>query len=197
VDGVKELVAAAELPAELAALVLVLAERGVPVVVAARDPERAATFRRALVRGVIAAQPTRDAVAGGVIVAAGLEEVLRVLGVGAIPQGADDHVHGSEVPDEARDLGVVLVLGDERLAVAHYVRPVERDGAGHLQRRPPAVLGAWNASAHEFDDFWWALTDELATRAGLGRSELEDLVDERRRQLVGADSAPGPPDARH
>jgi hypothetical protein len=200
-------VAERTLPAELTALVLTLAEQGVPLVVASTNATRAAALRRAFTIEVLAIQPTRDAVAGGVILGRSLEEVLRLLGAGASSgtgtrdgdqsSVGSDHDHATDVPDEARDLGVVLVLDEERLAVAHYVRPVERDGAGHLQRRPPAVLGAWNDAAQDFDDFSWALTDELARRAGLERHELEDAVEARRRRLAGAESGPGPPDARH
>ena len=49
--------------------------------------------------------------------------------------------------DELRALGLVVVLGaDDRIHAAHLLRPVERDGAGHLQRRPPAVLAARDPS---------------------------------------------------
>ncbi len=189
------LVADAVLPAELAALVLVLAEQGVPLVVAgpAAVRDQAASLRGAFSVEVLRTQPSRDTVAGGVVIGTSLEDVLRVLGAPA----ASDHEHAHEIPDEVRDLGVVLILGENRVNVAHYVRPVERDGAGHLQRRPPAVLGAWNELADDFDDFWWALTEELAARAGLDRGQLEDSVDARRRWLAGGHSGPGPADARH
>jgi hypothetical protein len=116
-------------------------------------------------------QPARDAIAGGVVIGSSLEDVLRVFG------GA------SEITDDTRDLGVVLVISDGRLQVAHYVRPVERDAAGHLQRRPPAVLGARDATTGDLDHFYWAYTDELATRAGITRQQLEDERDARARQL--------------
>jgi hypothetical protein len=175
----------------------VLSERGVPLVVASPSPGHAATLRQAFTATILADHPTRDAVAGGAVVGSSLEDVLRILGA-AHDVGAAGHAHpDGGVADEVRDLGVVLVAGVDRLNVAHYVRPVERDAAGHLQRRPPAVLGAWNEAVGEFDDFWWALTDELATRAGLTRHELEDEVDMRQRRLSGDESMPGPPDARH
>jgi hypothetical protein len=198
VSKLADLVSTGGLPGDLAALVVVLVEHGLPLVVAARNRDHAAGIRQAFTSEVLADQPTRDAVAGGVVIGQSLEDVLRVLGAGhGLGHDGEGHEHDAGVPDEARDLGVVLVLGADRLAVAHYVRPVERDGAGHLQRRPPAVLGAWNDTAHDFDDFWWALTDELATRAGLTRPELEDAVEARRRGLADHDSVPGPPDARH
>jgi hypothetical protein len=96
-----------------------------------------------------------------VVIGSSLEDVLRVLG------------GSSEISDDTRDLGVVLVFNDGRLSIAHFVRPVERDGAGHLQRRPPAVLSARGATG-ALDHFYWAYTDELASRAGMTRHELED-----------------------
>jgi hypothetical protein len=71
------------------------------------------------------------------------------------------------------------------------VRPVERDGAGHLQRRPPAVLAAWNERSGAVDDFSWAVTDELAARTGLTRQDLEDQRESRRDQLSGSGRALG------
>ena len=113
---------------------------------------------------------------GGVVLGGSLEEVLRVLG------------GGGEITDDTRDLGVVLIVRDGKLGVAHYVRPVERDAAGHLQRRPPAVLAARDSQSGVLDHFYWAYTDELATRAGISRHELEDERDARARQLTIAGS---------
>ena len=104
----------------------------------------------------------------------------------------------SATADEIRRMGVVIVLrlfdqdGDvvrfpegsleaelgplqpwvRRRAVAvHYLRPVERDANGHLQRRPPAVLATWDAEADCFEHFAWGITGELAMR--VGRSDVE------------------------
>jgi len=128
-------------------------------------------MRRAFVDQIRVAQPARDTVSGGVVLAGSLEDVLRVLG------GED------EITDDTRDLGVVLVVRDRQLAVAHYVRPVERDAAGHLQRRPPAVLSARDSASGVLDHFYWAYTDELADRAGISRHELEDERDASARSL--------------
>ena len=153
--------------AELAALVLVMAEHGVPLTVASLDGPGAAAARKAFADQIRATQPARDAVAGGVVLAGSLEDVLRVLG------GSTD------ISDDTRELGIVLVFSDGKLAVAHYVRPVERDAAGHLQRRPPAVLSARADKSGVLDHFYWAYTDELATRAGITRQQLEDERDAR------------------
>ena len=180
------------LDVELAGLLWLLAERGVPLVAAARDTAHGEALRRAI--SVLAAErgATDDgALAGGTVRAESLEDVLRLTG-----SASAELIVG----DEARDLGVVCVLrvaepedqADTGFLVrsAHYVRPVERDGAGHLQRRPPAILGAWDEGARRFDHFFWAIIDELATRARMDATEfdtthrrrvvlLRDMVDAR------------------
>ena len=152
------------LDAELGALVWLLAERGVPLVVAAQDRELADRMRVAL------GDPS-----GGVISADSLERVLTIIGAEAPASG--------ELPDEARDLGVVLVIDDGRVAAAHYVRPLERDAAGHVQRRPPAVLSARREAEGVLEHFYWAVTDELATRAGMTRADFEERHEAMVRQL--------------
>ena len=119
-----------------------------------------------------------------------LEEVFRELQ--APPVGASE--------DEIRWLGVVVILrlfgarGEvlrypegsleaefgplqpsvRRRAVAvHYLRPVERDRQGHLQRRPPAVLATWDPEADCFEHFAWGITPELADRVGRTQADFE------------------------
>jgi len=149
-------VATGVLDAELAALLSVLVERGVPLVVASRAPEAASALRAAL-----------TGAAGGVLLADSLEEVLRLSG--AAP-GA--------VPDELREMGLVLVVravegGAPRLVAGHYIRRLERDAGGHVQRRPPAVLAAWSEREGRLEHFYWGITAELADHAGLGLADLE------------------------
>lgn len=184
-DDLRALVALDVLDADLAALVWLLAERGVPVSVVSLDRHAAEHVRRALVGQVLAQQPTRDAVAGGIVLASSLADVLRMMG------------GGGEIVDEARDLGVVLVVDEQRVQVAHYVRPVERDGAGHVQRRPPAVLAARDRASGVLDHFDWGFSDELAARAGIERDEFEREHAARARRLSGLDSGVGAPNARH
>lgn len=149
--------------AELAALLWVLTDAGVPLVVASRLPEAATQLRAAFTSS-----------AGGVLVADSLEEVLRLSGA---PGGA--------IPDELRELGVVLIVGEvdgwARVMAAHYIRRLERDAGGHLQRRPPAVLAAWDARDRRLEHFAWAITAELADHAGATVDEFE------RRQADRAD----------
>ena len=80
--------------------------------------------------------------------------------------------------DEIRRLGMVLILrrlssGERRVVAAHYLRPVERDGEGHLQRRPPVVLATWDPARDEFDHFGWGAAPELALRVGRSQAEFE------------------------
>jgi hypothetical protein len=116
---------------------------------------------------------------GGTIHADSLEEVFAELGGPGV--GLAD--------DELSNLGVVLILralrargGDEpsrRIIAAHYVRPVARDGAGHVQRLGPAVLATWDAASDRLEDFAWGVVPELAERVGSRAGDFE--ADRRRR----------------
>jgi hypothetical protein len=93
--------------------------------------------------------------------------------------------------DEIRRLGVVLILRrllvrgegknrgvDEegtirRVVAAHYLRPVERDGEGHVQRRAPIALASWDPDRDAFDHYSWGAAPELALRVGRSQAELE------------------------
>lgn len=159
------------LDAELAGLLWLLAERGVPLVVASRATALAADLRAALTTQ-----------SGGVLIADSLAEVLRLSG--AIAGG---------VPDELRELGVVVIVREvtdrPRVVAAHYVRRLERDAAGHLQRRPPAVLAAWDDGEARLEHFAWGVTAELADHAGMPVAEFERSHRERSAYLdtlVGA-----------
>lgn len=166
-----ELIAEGVLDADLGALLWLLIEAGVPLVVATNDVPRAAEEVRGALSGLVARQAlTADgALAGGVLRGGSLEDVLRLNGA-----SPDD-----EVPDAARELGVVLILGQPgpgglaRVVRAHYLRPIERDGAGHIQRRPPALLSAWDDRADRLDHFHWGISNELARRADMEPSEFE------------------------
>jgi hypothetical protein len=170
--SLRELVALGELDPGLAALLWLLAEHGLPLTVASPDRAAAERTRSAIVAAAGTRRAARLAPAGGVMVADSLEGVLRLLG------------GDTTLNDATRDLGLVALHDGRRVSSAHYVRPVERDGAGHLQRRPPAVLADWNERMARFDDFSWAVTDELATRTGMTRADLEDELDRRRRELA-------------
>ncbi|MFI5226105.1 MAG: hypothetical protein ACHQ3P_05470 [Candidatus Limnocylindrales bacterium] len=116
---------------------------------------------------------------GATIHAESLEEVFELLG-------------GPEVgltDDELSRLGVVLILrvvrapSDgrpvRRVVAAHYVRPVARDAAGHVQRLGPAVLATWDGRADRFEDFAWGVVPELAERVGRKAGDFETERDRR------------------
>ncbi len=113
--------------------------------------------------------------------------------------------------DELRSLGVVLVLrmlradGEQldpragsrdvetapfatgvrrRVVAAHYIRPLERDAGGHVQRRPPAVLATWNPASDALDHFEWGIVSELAARIGRSPSNFEREQAARARLLT-------------
>ncbi|HEX5465759.1 MAG TPA: hypothetical protein VFW92_03685 [Candidatus Limnocylindrales bacterium] len=82
--------------------------------------------------------------------------------------------------DELRRLGLVLVVGRvappapvghdlqplHRVVAAHYLRPLDRDRQGHVQRQPPAVLATWDAASDTFEHFAWGVLPELGARFG-------------------------------
>ncbi len=126
-----------------------------------------------------------------------LREVFDVLGGPGV--GA--------TPDELAGLGLVLVVRavDERrdrparrrVVAAHYVRPLSRDGHGHVQRLDPAVLATWSPGSDSFDDFSWGVLPEIAARLSMTPAELESERDRRAAYLealaaagvVGEDAA--------
>lgn len=188
-DSLTALISVGVLDAALAALVSLLVEAEVPLVVAARDAEQGAAIRRAFAQLRPAGRGLADSpLAGGVLFAGSLEDVVR-MAVGNDEAG-HDHGHDGGLPDGARDLGVVLVLapsdtpGPGRIASAHYVRQVERDGAGHLQRRPPGLLAAWDPQSGRFDHFAWGITDELARRASQDAADFERNISLRAEVLT-------------
>ena len=122
---------------------------------------------------------------GATIHADALEEVLEELGSPEV--GLTD--------DELSRLGVVLVLRAfrdratgivyRRVAAAHYVRPVVRDAAGHVQRLGPAVLATWDPATDAFEDFAWGIVPELAERTGRRAGDFELERDARADYLSG------------
>ena len=133
--------------------------------------------------------------------AASLEQVFTILSSPPTSVSAD----------ELRRLGVVLVLGRAsaapavepgtgvtsggdpaavdptgfRVVACHYVRPLERDVAGHLQRRPPAILATWDRERDVLEHYEWGITAELAMRVGLSRDEFEHEHVARSRLVAG------------
>jgi O-antigen/teichoic acid export membrane protein len=168
-------VAAGTMHAEMAALVWQLIEGGVPLNVTGPPSSRPAALRTALLELAGALEA-----GGGIHEAESLDALLRELAHGGDAMAAD----------APRQLGVVLVLrdlggGSRRVVAAHYVRPIERDREGHLQRRPPAVLFAWDDGAGRFEEFAWGVTSELAARIGTEPADFEQRQAERAAFLAG------------
>jgi hypothetical protein len=196
-----ELIARGIVDAELAALVWVLVEGGVPLVIAA--PAGRAGPGGQLLTGVLAsvlqdtvdeglASPLTPAGAsslvrgrrpGGVIEARTLTEVRDRLGGGPLPLS----------PDQLTFLGCVLILGEAsdgrrgrlRVTAAHYVRPLARDVHGHAQRLHPAVLATWDERLGRYEHFAWGVLPEIAARLGRRVGDLEADLHHRRDDLAG------------
>jgi hypothetical protein len=160
------------LDSQLAACVWLLAEGGVPVLVADDDASVGQRLARALDAfgrppTFLAAFPTR-------LEAASLEGVLEALA--APPHDLTE--------DAIRSVGVVVIVRSvpgigPRVTAAHYVRPLEQDPHGHVQRRPPALLAAWDPEADRFDDYAWGISAELAGRVGREPAAFERTRAER------------------
>jgi hypothetical protein len=179
------------------ALLWLLLDGGVPLVVAG---PAAADERRALGAALLSLDPARRWVVldadeepvsadraaallrggsgvGITLAADDLEAVLERLATGGLPE------------DAVRRLGVVLIAEEAapglRCTVVHYLRPTERDAQGHLQRRPPAVLAAWDERGDMFEDYAWGITPELADRVDRAQADLEERQADRARFLAG------------
>ena len=156
------------LDAELAALLWLLVEAGLRVTVAGPPGSDSGALLAALAAFGPSPVPGPGSRLPAIVEATSFAD-LRARLAGP-PLGASE--------DELRTLGLVLVLevappGDWRIAAAHYVRPPELDGQGHVQRRPPAILAAWDGRRGAFDDYSWGISAELAGRVGREPSEFE------------------------
>jgi len=116
-----------------------------------------------------------------------------------------DALHSAPVAltdDELSRLGIVLILrafapppGDlgsgplRRVVAAHYVRPVARDGHGHVQRPGPAVLATWDERDDAFEHFAWGVIPELAERTDRKAGDFEAELERRRDYLAGLAAA--------
>jgi len=191
--AVTELIHDGAIDPQLAALFWLLFDARVPIVVLVKDDPSPAVELRSSIEALSpgAALTADGAMPGGVLRGGSLEDALRMPGLQMAVRDAHGHEgHDSDIPDDAREMGVVVVLGEPaadgvaHVLRAHYVRPVERDIAGHQQRRPPALLSAVN-DAGDLDHFFWAINDELATRTEMNAADFER--EHARRSLLLAD----------
>jgi hypothetical protein len=175
------------LDAELAALVWLLVEGGAPVVVVGSASQ---AQRAELASALLSVDPRRpsvvfDADAQPPTIARLAALLQGGSGVALVSAAADleaalEQLHEAptDLPyDAIRRLGVVVVLDrgpdGPRVVVAHYLRPTERDGQGHVQRRAPAVLAAWDEAAAAWEHDAWAITPELADRVDRSQADFE------------------------
>jgi hypothetical protein len=187
----------------LAALGWLLVEGGVPFIVigSAGGPERSA-----MAAALLSIDPARAFVVLDADVEpptlARLSALLRGgAGVGITLAAADlreamERLRGDAggLPDDAiRRLGTVFALDGTsrgpRCSIVHYLRPTERDGQGHVQRRPPAILAAWDAATGGYEDYAWAVTPELADRVDRSQSDFEDRLRDRASLLAATSRA--------
>ncbi|HYL39982.1 MAG TPA: hypothetical protein VET90_01625 [Candidatus Binatus sp.] len=199
------LVAGRTLDAELAALVWLLVDGHVPLLVVP-PPARLAAGTQ-LLRGAlrslgrdaeaeVACRPLDRAGAwaiahgeraGATLGASSLEELRNLL---AGPPFLLSR-------PELTFLGCVLILappdgqpaGPLRVTVAHYVRPLARDAAGHPQELPPAVLATWDEARSRYEQFAWGVLPEIAARLGRKAGDLEADLHHRRDDLAGLAAA--------
>ncbi len=190
------------LDTELAALLWLLGDGGVPLVVAG---SASAATRSALAGGLLAIDPTRrwvvlDADADEVT-ADRLVALLRGgIGLGISVAASDLEgvllrmVEGGLPEDAVRRLGVVVIAEETpdglRCTVVHYLRPAERDAHGHVQRRPPAVLAAWDERADAYEDYAWGITPELGDRVDRSQADFEERRIDRARFLASLEGTP-------
>jgi hypothetical protein len=174
------------LDAELAGLLWLLLDGGLPLVISGA----AGSGRSRLLQALAELTQSAEASQGGgrreplLLEAATLEEIF----------DSRSAATSGQVPDELRQLGLVLIVRrvegrGSRLVSAHYVRPVERDAAGHLQRRPPAILSAWDERRDVLEHFYWGVTTELAERVGTTMRDFEAARVQRTDFLAGLLSA--------
>jgi hypothetical protein len=150
------------LDAELAALVWLLSDGGLPVNLAGEDAELVARLADGL--RDVASEVT-------VVEGASLEDVL------------------ASTRDDPALLGVVLVAGRGRVVASHYVRPALRDAGGHLRPQNPAVLSTWEVGLGSFEHFAWGVIPELAERTRQRPGDFEVEHGRRREFLTGLAAA--------
>jgi hypothetical protein len=188
--------AAGTLDARTAALLWLLLDGGVPLVVAG---PATATQRHELAAALLSVDPARAWVVLDAdeesITADRLSALLRggsgvaVCVLSDDLEGVIERLTDSGVPEDGvRRLGAVVIAEEThtglRCTAVHYLRPTERDAQGHVQRRPPAVLSAWDERADVFEDYAWGITPELADRVDRAQADLEERQTDRARFLA-------------
>jgi hypothetical protein len=182
----------------LAGLAWLLVEGGVPIAVIG---SAGSAERSAMAGALLSIDPTRAfMVLDADVEVPTLERLSALLRGGAgvgITLAATDLTAAMErlrgeaggLPDDAiRRLGTVFALDGTsrgpRCSIVHYLRPTERDGQGHVQRRPPAILAAWDEATGSYEDYAWAVTPELADRVDRSQADFEERLRDRAAMLA-------------
>lgn len=192
-----DLVADGVLDPELAALLWLLLEGGVPLVVTG---PAAVLERSALAAGLMSLVPGRAAsVVDADLDPPTTERLAAMLRSGSsfalLQSGADlgqwlRRARDIGLPEDGiRRLGVVVVAAATdhglRCIAVHCLRPSERDHGGHVQRRPPAVLATWEGETGRYEHYAWGITPELADRVDRAQADFEDRQRDRAGLLAG------------
>ncbi len=205
----RSLVRAGTLDAELAGLLSVVLEGGLPFVVTGGDEEARRSVLEALASARVGADDGAVELAAADdpgarstarrFVAAAVEGLPVSATIDAVDlEGVFERLEASPIGlsrDELGHIGLVLVLGGEasaadapwRVVAAHWVRPLARDAHGHVQRLGPAVLATWEPRRRTWEHFAWGVTPELAMRLGRKAGDLEREVAVRAERLAAAD----------
>jgi hypothetical protein len=146
---------------ELAALLWLLVEGGVPVHVVSADAAAGASLAGAL-------RPlARDAASVSSGPGDALEDVLR-----------------QPVPLRPAT-GAVAIVREGRVVAAHVQRPPLRDAGGHVRPQGPGVLATWDPALGAWEHFAWGVTPELADATGKRAGDFE-IDHERRKAFLSA-----------
>ena len=183
-----------------AALSWLLIEGGVPIVVTGPAPRE---FRQAILGAMLSIDPTQAWVTLDADAELPTTDHLTAIMRGGVSLGltlsADDlrdaldrltRAPNGLPGDAVRRLSLVFVAdvsGDGvHLSAVHYLRPAERDALGHVQRRPPAVLTAWDEASGADEHYAWAITPELADRVDRSQADFEERLRDRAAFLAEA-----------
>jgi hypothetical protein len=191
--GLGRLVRAGSLDGELAGLLSILVERGLPLVVAGGSAAGRSGLIEALGRpDPVAlgdpADPDARATARSFLHRAGeglpVSATAEAASLDALYDDLTNHQSGLG-RDDLASLGLVAVLGaDDRVDAAHWVRPLVRDVHGHVQRLGPAVLAARDPRTGRLEHYAWGVVPELAIRLGTTPGELESAAADRAAALA-------------
>jgi hypothetical protein len=174
--SIVSLVRERRLDADLAALLWLLGEGGVPMTVGSLEADDERTAVAAALDDLVPPSGPRP-----IAVRAGsLADVLTRMTRKTLPL-----LGGAPAPAPGPRTGVVIIMEGGRVVAAHLVRPPLRDAAGHVQKPGPAVLATYDARVDTWDHFAWGIAPELAELAGVRAGDVEPELARRAEYLSG------------